>query len=239
MARRKIQIKRIENITNRIITYAKRRNGLFKMAQELTVLYNAKVSIIIISGNGRLHEYISASTTRKQILDLYQKTKGIDLWSSHYERMEERLKELKVTNRSLQKQISHRKGESLSNLSFDELLALDREMEDALEALRTRKMKCQVDTCRKKLRFLEQTSEDLRSGFNGALDDPHYGVVDNGGVYDYGIPRAFASGLHRNQLALDTETKSLLTTCSDYISEFSVNQSNLDDQTESAAHTSS
>ncbi|EXC04210.1 Floral homeotic protein APETALA 3 [Morus notabilis] len=185
MARRKIQIKRIENITNRIITYAKRRNGLFKMAQELTVLYNAK-------------------------------------------RMEERLKELKVTNRSLQKQISHRKGESLSNLSFDELLALDREMEDALEALRTRK-----------LRFLEQTSEDLRSGFNGALDDPHYGVVDNGGVYDYGIPRAFASGLHRNQLALDTETKSLLTTCSDYISEFSVNQSNLDDQTESAAHTSS
>lgn len=63
MARGKIQIKRIENPINRQVTYSKRRKGLFKKAQELTVLCDVKVSIIMFSGNGRLHKYISPSTT--------------------------------------------------------------------------------------------------------------------------------------------------------------------------------
>ncbi|KAI3809968.1 hypothetical protein L1987_19573 [Smallanthus sonchifolius] len=42
MARGKIQIKKIENSTNRQVTHSKRRNGLFKKASELTVLCDAK-----------------------------------------------------------------------------------------------------------------------------------------------------------------------------------------------------
>ena len=63
MARGKIQIKRIENATNRQVTYSKRRNGLFKKANELTVLCDAKVSIIMFSSSGKLQEYVSPSTT--------------------------------------------------------------------------------------------------------------------------------------------------------------------------------
>lgn len=63
MARGKIQIKKIENLANRQVTYSKRRNGLFKKANELTVLCDAKISIIMFSGNGKLHEYISPSTS--------------------------------------------------------------------------------------------------------------------------------------------------------------------------------
>lgn len=63
MARGKIQIKRIENSTNRQVTYSKRRNGLFKKANELTVLCDARVSIIMISTTNKLHEYISPSLT--------------------------------------------------------------------------------------------------------------------------------------------------------------------------------
>ena len=63
MARGKIQIKRIENTTNRQVTYSKRRNGLFKKANELTVLCDAKVSIIMISSTGKVQEYVSPSTT--------------------------------------------------------------------------------------------------------------------------------------------------------------------------------
>lgn len=63
MARGKIQIKRIENATNRQVTFSKRRNGLFKKAQELTVLCDAKVSIIMCSSTGKVHEYFSSSTT--------------------------------------------------------------------------------------------------------------------------------------------------------------------------------
>ena len=68
MARGKIQIKRIENTTNRQVTYSKRRNGLFKKANELTVLCDAKVSIIMFSSTGKLHEYISPSTSYVRIL---------------------------------------------------------------------------------------------------------------------------------------------------------------------------
>ncbi|KAJ0527463.1 putative transcription factor MADS-type1 family [Helianthus annuus] len=85
MARGKIQIKKIENSTNRQVTYSKRRNGLFKKANELTVLCDAKVSIIMVSCTEKLHEYISPSITTKQFFDQYQKASGIDLWNSHYE----------------------------------------------------------------------------------------------------------------------------------------------------------
>lgn len=124
MGRGKIEIKRIENPTNRQVTYSKRRNGIFKKAQELTVLCDAKVSLIMFSNTGKFHEYTSPTTTyvcpfisivilhtenetlrhlrsnmaffllllfffwvarTKKVYDQYQKTLGIDLWSTHYE----------------------------------------------------------------------------------------------------------------------------------------------------------
>ncbi|KAL9992371.1 putative transcription factor MADS-type1 family [Helianthus debilis subsp. tardiflorus] len=63
MGRGRIEIKKIENNTNRQVTYSKRRNGIFKKAHELTVLCDAKVSLIMFSNTGKFHEYISPSTT--------------------------------------------------------------------------------------------------------------------------------------------------------------------------------
>ncbi|KHN32593.1 Floral homeotic protein PMADS 1 [Glycine soja] len=68
MARGKIQIKRIENTT--------------KKANKLTILCDAKVSIIMFSSTGKLHK-IEQST--KQFFDQYQMTLGVDIWNSHYE----------------------------------------------------------------------------------------------------------------------------------------------------------
>ncbi|XWS24434.1 hypothetical protein CRYUN_Cryun28dG0101700 [Craigia yunnanensis] len=65
MARGKIQIKLIENSTNRQVTYSKRRNGLFKKANELTVLCDARVSLIMFSSTGKLHEFISPYTSQR------------------------------------------------------------------------------------------------------------------------------------------------------------------------------
>ncbi|XP_062024794.1 floral homeotic protein DEFICIENS isoform X2 [Rosa rugosa] len=170
MARGKIQIKRIENVTNRQVTYSKRRNGLFKKANELTVLCDAKVSLLMVSSSGKLHEFISPSTTTKQVYDEYQKLLGIDLWKSHYETMQENLKKLKEINKSLRRQISHRVGECLNDLRFAELHSLEKEMESAVEVVRNRKLKLisnQIDTKRKK----------------DAMEEPHYGLVDDGGDY--------------------------------------------------------
>ncbi|RDX63118.1 Floral homeotic protein PMADS 1, partial [Mucuna pruriens] len=172
MARGKIQIKRIENTTNRQVTYSKRRNGLFKKANELTVLCDAKVSIIMFSSTGKLHEYISPSTSTKQFFDQYQMTLGVDLWNSHYEiycflpwkleyiissflrqNMQDNLKKLKEVNRNLRKEIRQRMGDCLNDLNMEDLKLLEEEMDKAAKVVRERKYKVitnQIDTQRKK-----------------------------------------------------------------------------------------
>ncbi|KAL6864900.1 hypothetical protein ACP4OV_016051 [Aristida adscensionis] len=57
MGRGKIEIKRIENTTNRQVTFCKRRSGLLKKAYELSVLCDAEVALIVFSSRGRLYEY--------------------------------------------------------------------------------------------------------------------------------------------------------------------------------------
>lgn len=61
MAREKIKIKKIDNVTARQVTFSKRRRGLFKKAEELSVLCDAEVALIIFSATGKLFEYCSAS----------------------------------------------------------------------------------------------------------------------------------------------------------------------------------
>lgn len=63
MGRGKIEIKRIENSSNRQVTYSKRKNGILKKAKEISVLCDAQVSLIIFGASGKMHEYISPSTT--------------------------------------------------------------------------------------------------------------------------------------------------------------------------------
>lgn len=57
LGRGKIEIKRIENTTNRQVTFCKRRSGLLKKAYELSVLCDAEVALIVFSSRGRLYEY--------------------------------------------------------------------------------------------------------------------------------------------------------------------------------------
>ncbi|KAK9162407.1 hypothetical protein Syun_003309 [Stephania yunnanensis] len=75
MGRGKIEIKRIENSTNRQVTYSKRRNGIMKKAKEITVLCDAEVSLVVFSSTGKMSEYCSPSTTH---------LKGEDITSLHH-----------------------------------------------------------------------------------------------------------------------------------------------------------
>ncbi|KAD3640720.1 hypothetical protein E3N88_29943 [Mikania micrantha] len=141
MGRGRIEIKKIENNTNRQVTYSKRRNGIFKKAHELTVLCDANVSLIIFSNTGKFHEYISPSTTTKKIYDMYQTTLGLDLWSSHYERMTETMKKLKDSNNTLRKEIRQRIfGEDLDGWNMNDLTILEQQMQDSLTLVRERKV---------------------------------------------------------------------------------------------------
>nr|AFO38188.1 AGAMOUS1 [Thalictrum thalictroides]ALF08431.1 AGAMOUS-like protein 1 [Thalictrum thalictroides] len=71
MGRGKIEIKRIENTTNRQVTFCKRRNGLLKKAYELSVLCEAEVALIVFSSRGRLYEYSNNSV--KKTIERYKK----------------------------------------------------------------------------------------------------------------------------------------------------------------------
>ncbi|GMN55370.1 hypothetical protein TIFTF001_024494 [Ficus carica] len=65
MGRGKIVIKKIENLSSRQVTFCKRRNGLFKKAQELSVLCDAHVGVIIFSSTGRLYEFSNTRYNNK------------------------------------------------------------------------------------------------------------------------------------------------------------------------------
>ena len=57
MGRGKIEIKKIENPTNRQVTFSKRRGGLLKKAHELAILCDAQVGVVIFSSTGKMFEY--------------------------------------------------------------------------------------------------------------------------------------------------------------------------------------
>jgi MADS-box transcription factor len=63
MGRGKIEIKRIENSTNRQVTFSKRRSGILKKAREIGVLCDAEVGVVIFSSAGKLSDYCTPKTT--------------------------------------------------------------------------------------------------------------------------------------------------------------------------------
>ena len=60
MARERREIKRIESAAARQVTFSKRRRGLFKKAEELSVLCDADVALIVFSSTGKLSQFASS-----------------------------------------------------------------------------------------------------------------------------------------------------------------------------------
>ena len=72
MTRHKIEIKRIDNVASRQVTFSKRRRGLFKKARELSVLCDAEIALIVYSAAGKQFDYASSRYSYKfPILVLY------------------------------------------------------------------------------------------------------------------------------------------------------------------------
>ncbi|KAM6591749.1 hypothetical protein CsatA_014354 [Cannabis sativa] len=182
IGRGKTQIKFIENQTNRQVTFSKRRNGIFKKAGELSVLCDAKVSLIIVPNNNKLHEFITPGANTKEMIDLYQRTKGVDLWKSQYEAMQQTLRQLKAKNFELRTQIRQRLGYDLNDLSFHELSDLENSMLSSVEAIRHRKnhkIKTQAETTKKRNKSWEERNSVLMHEIHARCEDPPYGLVED------------------------------------------------------------
>ncbi|KAI3924857.1 hypothetical protein MKW98_031108 [Papaver atlanticum] len=143
MGRAKIEIKYKENTPNRQATYSKRRSGIMKKAHELTVLCDAQVCVIMFSNTGKLHEYVSPSTTLKEFVDRYQRETCTDLWEAEHEALEEKLQTQQEIGIRLKKEIRQRTGQDdLSELSIEELGGLEKDLAGSLKILRERKISC-------------------------------------------------------------------------------------------------
>nr|AEA76417.1 putative GLO1 [Catharanthus roseus] len=160
MGRGKIEIKRIENSSNRQVTYSKRRNGIMKKAKEITVLCDAKVSLIIFGTSGKMHEYISPSTNLIDMLDAYQKATGKKLWDAKHENLSNEIDRVKKENDSMQIELRHLKGEDITSLNHKELMVLEDALENGISSIRDRQSEI-VKIARKNGQILEEENKQL------------------------------------------------------------------------------
>nr|AIZ95413.1 MADS17 [Apostasia odorata] len=71
MGRGRMEIKKIENPTQRQSTFYKRRDGLFKKARELAVLCDVDLLLLLFSSSGKLYHYHSPTVPKYYICILF------------------------------------------------------------------------------------------------------------------------------------------------------------------------
>jgi MADS-box transcription factor len=178
MGRCKIELKRIEKSSNRLVTYSKRKNGIIKKAKEVSVLCDAQVSLILSSESGKIHEYISPSTTLIDVLDKYQRASGKQLWNAEHESLSNEIDRIKKENEKLELELRHLKGENIALLNFNELIALEDALENGLTGVRGKMMEMH-GMVKRNVEILEEENKELN-----LLLQQHMAVEDVGNKHD-------------------------------------------------------
>ncbi|XP_042037872.1 floral homeotic protein AGAMOUS-like isoform X2 [Salvia splendens] len=169
IGRGKIEIKRIENTTNRQVTFCKRRNGLLKKAYELSVLCDAEVALIVFSTRGRLYEY--ANNSVKATIERYKKASSdssssgsISEANTQYYQQESSKLRAQISN--LQNNNRNMVGECLGALNLRELKNLETKVERAIGKIRSKKNEllfAEIEYMQKREIDLHQNNQYLRA----------------------------------------------------------------------------
>ncbi|KAM7505441.1 hypothetical protein LguiB_004345 [Lonicera macranthoides] len=143
MGRGKIEIKKIENINSRQVTFSKRRAGLLKKARELSILCDAQVGVIIFSSTGKLYEF--SSSRMEQILARYNTSPdstelpSIETVVEHHDPQPE-VDALKAEVAKLRKVYRRMMGKELEGLSFKELQHLEHQLNEGILSVKDKKV---------------------------------------------------------------------------------------------------
>ncbi|KAL3348414.1 hypothetical protein AABB24_021864 [Solanum stoloniferum] len=155
MGRGKIDIRLIENVNNRQVTFSKRRAGLLKKAGELSVLCDSEVAVIIFSSTGKLFEF--SSTSMKQTLSRYNRcvastdNSAVEKKSEDNEQPQSQqqthvLKQEQKEVNSLKDELAKLKtkqlrllGKDLNGMGLNELRLLEHQLNEGLLAIKERK----------------------------------------------------------------------------------------------------
>ncbi|XP_052480566.1 agamous-like MADS-box protein AGL18 [Gossypium raimondii] len=170
MGRGKIEIKKIENLNSRQVTFSKRRNGLLKKAKELSILCDAEVGVIIFSSTGKVYQW--SSTSMEHTLSRYNKGMEEDHSQEHPfdEQQVEQLQGIEVNTMKQEYLRLHTaymrlNGKELDDLSFKELKQLENQLNEGIASVEQQKEQILMEQL-KRSRLQEQKTimenEDLR-----------------------------------------------------------------------------
>nr|AJP06267.1 DAL11 [Pinus tabuliformis] len=161
MGRGKIEIKMIENESNRRVTFSKRKGGLFKKARELSVLCEAEVALIVFSGTGKPEEF--ASSSMKNILERYKSCTGMGILD-YQDQMLSEMARIKRENEILHAELRYMMGEDLDSSNLNDITHLEKHLDDVWTHVRKRKdklMDSRLELQKKKTGLEEQIHNQL------------------------------------------------------------------------------
>ncbi|KAL9269361.1 MADS-box protein JOINTLESS-like protein [Drosera capensis] len=146
MVRQKIKIIKIDNTTARQVTFSKRRRGLLKKAEELSILCDAQVGLIIFSSTGKLFEYSSPN-----MMSIIARYNSLSTDQERREELELLLSENsniaglreELAQKSLE--LSQMKGNDLQELDIEELVRVEKQLEVSLSRVVDTKLKTIMD----------------------------------------------------------------------------------------------
>uniref|UniRef100_A0A804PQ87 Uncharacterized protein n=1 Tax=Zea mays TaxID=4577 RepID=A0A804PQ87_MAIZE len=167
MGHGKVELKKIENPTNRQVTFSKRRMGLFKKANEVSILCDAQIRVIIFSGSGRMYEYSSPPWRIASVFDRYLKAP-----STHFEEMDiqqkiiQEMTRMKDERNSLRMIMARYMAEDLASFSVQDLSNLEQQIEFSLYKVHLRKQELldqQLLEIRQRVRSIPTSDPSLGS----------------------------------------------------------------------------
>lgn len=166
MGRGKIEIKKIENVSTRQVTFSKRRAGLLKKAHELSVLCDAEVGIIVFSNTGRLYEFSSSSM--RGILDRYNRATESSTSQVQAEMRQEQaeLELLRNEVTRLRNENARLMGNDLAGVSVQQLRHLEQQLSGGLVSIKEKKDAMlfeEIDRSHRKEQELDYENNVLRA----------------------------------------------------------------------------
>ncbi|XP_027355451.1 MADS-box protein SVP-like isoform X2 [Abrus precatorius] len=165
MTRKKIKIKKIDNKAARQVTFSKRRRGLFKKAEELSVLCDAEIGLIVFSATGKLFDY-GSSSMKDIITRYYRHSHVINTRPSPEPQLVDN------NNAKLSKEIADRsqvlsqmKGDDLQGLDLNKLRQLEKTLEKGLNRvieIKEKRIMSEISDLQKKGIELEEKNKHLK-----------------------------------------------------------------------------
>ncbi|KAL5562660.1 hypothetical protein UlMin_032407 [Ulmus minor] len=169
MTRQKIEIKKIDNITARQVTFSKRRRGLFKKAHELSTLCDAQIALIVFSSTGKLFDYSSSSM--QEVIERHnlqsQNQEKLPSQRPHLQ-LEGEKKACTLLSKELEEkttQLRQLKGEELKKLNLEELKLLEKVVQTSLRRVietKDERVLEEINYLKKKADQLQEENDKLK-----------------------------------------------------------------------------